>query len=91
MHAGLFVGFGGSFISPTPAPIAPAQNNLIQTGFDAAFGASQSAPSPTPTPAAAAPAPSATGSSFDASGNFCRCKIFRATIFLFFFKPFSFI
>ncbi|KAM5163833.1 clathrin coat assembly protein AP180 isoform 1-T1 [Mantella aurantiaca] len=62
--ADLLAGFGGSFISPTPAPIAPAQNNLIQTGFDAAFGASQPASTPTP---AAAPTPSATGSSFEAS------------------------
>ncbi|XP_073482983.1 clathrin coat assembly protein AP180 [Aquarana catesbeiana] len=62
--ADLLAGFGGSFISPTPAPITPAQNNLIQTGFDAAFGASQPASAPSP---AAAPAPSSTGSSFDAS------------------------
>ncbi|XP_040205972.1 clathrin coat assembly protein AP180 isoform X13 [Rana temporaria] len=63
--ADLLAGFGGSFISPTPAPIAPAQNNLIQSGFDAAFGASQPASASSP---AAAPAPSSTGgSSFDTS------------------------
>ncbi|KAM4772719.1 clathrin coat assembly protein AP180 [Rhinophrynus dorsalis] len=52
--ADLLAGFGGSFMAPSPTPITPAQNNLIQTNFDAAFGAGQ---------------PAATGSTFDASGD----------------------
>nr|XP_033793883.1 clathrin coat assembly protein AP180 isoform X14 [Geotrypetes seraphini] len=44
-------GFGGSFMTPSPAPITPAQNNLIQPNFEAAFGST----------------PSAGGSSFDPS------------------------
>ncbi|KAM6368224.1 clathrin coat assembly protein AP180 isoform 23-T23 [Alca torda] len=46
-------GFGGSFIapSPSPSPVTPAQTNLLQPNFDAAFGTT----APT------------TGSSFDAS------------------------
>nr|XP_033793881.1 clathrin coat assembly protein AP180 isoform X12 [Geotrypetes seraphini] len=47
----LFGGFGGSFMTPSPAPITPAQNNLIQPNFEAAFGST----------------PSAGGSSFDPS------------------------
>ncbi|XP_025936034.1 clathrin coat assembly protein AP180 isoform X4 [Apteryx rowi] len=33
-------GFGGSFIapSPSPSPVTPAQTNLLQPNFDAAFG-----------------------------------------------------
>ncbi|XP_032071016.1 clathrin coat assembly protein AP180 isoform X7 [Thamnophis elegans] len=43
----LFCGFGGSFIapSPSPSPITPAQANILQPNFEAAFGA---APSPSP-------------------------------------------
>uniref|UniRef100_A0A8C5Q9E3 Clathrin coat assembly protein AP180 n=1 Tax=Leptobrachium leishanense TaxID=445787 RepID=A0A8C5Q9E3_9ANUR len=52
--ADLLAGFGGSFMAPSPTPIAPAQNNLIQPNFDAAFGAGQ-------------PAATGGGSSFDAS------------------------
>ncbi|XP_018118920.1 clathrin coat assembly protein AP180 isoform X3 [Xenopus laevis] len=50
--ADLLAGFGGSFMAPSPTPITPAQNNLVQPSFDAAFGASQ---------------PAAPASSFDAS------------------------
>ncbi|XP_030055007.1 clathrin coat assembly protein AP180 isoform X8 [Microcaecilia unicolor] len=46
-------GFGGSFMTPSPAPITPAQNNLIQPNFEAAFGS----------------APSTGSSSFDPSGD----------------------
>uniref|UniRef100_A0A8C5WU71 Synaptosome associated protein 91 n=1 Tax=Laticauda laticaudata TaxID=8630 RepID=A0A8C5WU71_LATLA len=51
----LFCGFGGSFIapSPSPSPITPAQANILQPNFEAAFGA--------------APSPSPAGSSFDSS------------------------
>nr|XP_033793880.1 clathrin coat assembly protein AP180 isoform X11 [Geotrypetes seraphini] len=49
--ADLLAGFGGSFMTPSPAPITPAQNNLIQPNFEAAFGST----------------PSAGGSSFDPS------------------------
>nr|XP_034965382.1 clathrin coat assembly protein AP180 isoform X18 [Zootoca vivipara] len=40
-------GFGGSFIapSPSPSPVTPAQANILQPNFEAAFGAS---PSPSP-------------------------------------------
>ncbi|XP_069829632.1 clathrin coat assembly protein AP180 isoform X10 [Dendropsophus ebraccatus] len=62
--ADLLAGFGGSFISPSPAPIAPATNTLMQPGFDAAFGASQPITANPPAPAAAS-APS--GGTFDAS------------------------
>ncbi|XP_032999230.1 clathrin coat assembly protein AP180 isoform X15 [Lacerta agilis] len=43
----LFGGFGGSFIapSPSPSPVTPAQANILQPNFEAAFGA---APSPSP-------------------------------------------
>ncbi|XP_032071021.1 clathrin coat assembly protein AP180 isoform X11 [Thamnophis elegans] len=45
--ADLLAGFGGSFIapSPSPSPITPAQANILQPNFEAAFGA---APSPSP-------------------------------------------
>ncbi|KAM8952657.1 clathrin coat assembly protein AP180 isoform 1-T1 [Pelodytes ibericus] len=43
--ADLLAGFGGSFMAPSPTPITPAQNNLIQPNFDAAFGAGQPAAS----------------------------------------------
>ncbi|XP_075124376.1 clathrin coat assembly protein AP180 [Leptodactylus fuscus] len=62
--ADLLAGFGGSFISPSPAPIAPAQNTLIQPSFDAAFGASQPIPATAPAPAAAT---ATSASTFDAS------------------------
>lgn len=65
--ADLLSGFGGSFIAQSPAPVAaPAQNTLIQPGFDAAFGASQTITATAPAPAA----PTATsGGTFDASGD----------------------
>ncbi|XP_019375953.1 PREDICTED: clathrin coat assembly protein AP180 isoform X4 [Gavialis gangeticus] len=55
--ADLLAGFGGSFIapSPSPSPVTPAQTNLLQPNFDAAFGTSSST--------------STAGSSFDASGD----------------------
>ncbi|XP_057159902.1 clathrin coat assembly protein AP180 isoform X3 [Ursus arctos] len=31
-------GFGGSFMAPSPSPVTPAQNNLLQPNFEAAFG-----------------------------------------------------
>ncbi|XP_032999228.1 clathrin coat assembly protein AP180 isoform X13 [Lacerta agilis] len=45
--ADLLAGFGGSFIapSPSPSPVTPAQANILQPNFEAAFGA---APSPSP-------------------------------------------
>nr|XP_008119991.1 PREDICTED: clathrin coat assembly protein AP180 isoform X13 [Anolis carolinensis] len=48
-------GFGGSFIapSPSPSPVTPAQANILQPNFEAAFGAS--------------PSPSPGGTSFDPS------------------------
>ncbi|XP_026582560.1 clathrin coat assembly protein AP180 isoform X2 [Pseudonaja textilis] len=51
----LLSGFGGSFIapSPSPSPITPAQANILQPNFEAAFGA--------------APSPSPAGGSFDSS------------------------
>uniref|UniRef100_A0A8D0DW44 Synaptosome associated protein 91 n=1 Tax=Salvator merianae TaxID=96440 RepID=A0A8D0DW44_SALMN len=53
--ADLLAGFGGSFIapSPSPSPVTPAQANILQPNFEAAFGAS--------------PSPSPGGSSFDPS------------------------
>uniref|UniRef100_A0A7M4FHC2 Clathrin coat assembly protein AP180 n=1 Tax=Crocodylus porosus TaxID=8502 RepID=A0A7M4FHC2_CROPO len=53
--APIFKSFGGSFIapSPSPSPVTPAQTNLLQPNFDAAFGTSSST--------------STAGSSFDAS------------------------
>ncbi|CAH2249268.1 clathrin coat assembly AP180 isoform X1 [Pelobates cultripes] len=54
--ADLLAGFGGSFMAPSPTPITPAQNNIIQPSFDAAFGAAQ-------------PAVTGGGSTFDASGD----------------------
>ncbi|XP_029416846.1 clathrin coat assembly protein AP180 isoform X8 [Nannospalax galili] len=35
-------GFGGSFIAPSPTPVTPAQNNLLQPNFEAAFGTTPS-------------------------------------------------
>nr|KAF6363676.1 synaptosome associated protein 91 [Pipistrellus kuhlii] len=35
-------GFGGSFMAPSPTPVTPAQNNLLQPNFDAAFGTTPS-------------------------------------------------
>ncbi|KAG8582120.1 hypothetical protein GDO81_007926 [Engystomops pustulosus] len=64
--ADLLAGFGGSFISPSPTPIAPAQNTLIQPGFDATFGASQPITATAPAPAAATTASSGT---FDPTGD----------------------
>ncbi|KAM6186082.1 clathrin coat assembly protein AP180 isoform 25-T25 [Rhynchocyon petersi] len=34
----LFGGFGGTFMTPSPAPVTTAQNNLLQPNFEAAFG-----------------------------------------------------
>ncbi|KAH0622113.1 hypothetical protein JD844_024122 [Phrynosoma platyrhinos] len=53
--ADLLAGFGGSFIapSPSPSPVTPAQTNILQPNFEAAFGAS--------------PSPSPGGTSFDPS------------------------
>ncbi|XP_013909070.1 PREDICTED: clathrin coat assembly protein AP180 isoform X2 [Thamnophis sirtalis] len=44
--ADLLAGFGGSFIapSPSPSPITPAQANILQPNFEAAFGAVPSSP-----------------------------------------------
>ncbi|XP_044529997.1 clathrin coat assembly protein AP180 isoform X15 [Gracilinanus agilis] len=52
--ADLLAGFGGSFIAPSPSPVTPAQNNLLQPNFEAAFGSSPSTTS---------------SSSFDPSGD----------------------
>lgn len=35
-------GFGGSFMAPSTTPVTPAQNNLLQPNFEAAFGATPS-------------------------------------------------
>ncbi|XP_048659827.1 clathrin coat assembly protein AP180 isoform X3 [Marmota marmota marmota] len=52
--ADLLAGFGGSFMAPSPSPVTPAQNNLLQPNFEAAFGTT----------------PSTSGSSsFDPSGD----------------------
>ncbi|XP_036270252.1 clathrin coat assembly protein AP180 isoform X5 [Pipistrellus kuhlii] len=40
--ADLLAGFGGSFMAPSPTPVTPAQNNLLQPNFDAAFGTTPS-------------------------------------------------
>ncbi|XP_060275389.1 clathrin coat assembly protein AP180 isoform X21 [Ovis aries] len=50
----LFGGFGGSFMAPSPSPVTPAQNNLLQPNFEAAFGTTPSTSS---------------SSSFDPSGD----------------------
>ncbi|KAM6186074.1 clathrin coat assembly protein AP180 isoform 17-T17 [Rhynchocyon petersi] len=36
--ADLLAGFGGTFMTPSPAPVTTAQNNLLQPNFEAAFG-----------------------------------------------------
>ncbi|XP_066867327.1 clathrin coat assembly protein AP180 isoform X7 [Kogia breviceps] len=38
----LFGGFGGSFMAPSPSPVTPAQSNLLQPNFEAAFGTTPS-------------------------------------------------
>ncbi|XP_048209586.1 clathrin coat assembly protein AP180 [Perognathus longimembris pacificus] len=40
--ADLLAGFGGSFMAPSPSPVTPAQNNLLQPNFEAAFGSTPS-------------------------------------------------
>ncbi|KAF6365375.1 synaptosome associated protein 91 [Rhinolophus ferrumequinum] len=35
-------GFGGSFMAPSPSPVTPAPNNLLQPNFEAAFGTTPS-------------------------------------------------
>ncbi|XP_045150610.1 clathrin coat assembly protein AP180 isoform X1 [Echinops telfairi] len=40
--ADLLAGFGGTFMAPSPSPVTPAQNNLLQPNFEAAFGATPS-------------------------------------------------
>ncbi|XP_064144729.1 clathrin coat assembly protein AP180 isoform X25 [Loxodonta africana] len=35
-------GFGGTFMAPSPSPVTPAQNNLLQPNFEAAFGTTPS-------------------------------------------------
>ncbi|XP_023567725.1 clathrin coat assembly protein AP180 isoform X2 [Octodon degus] len=40
--ADLLAGFGGTFMAPSPSPVTPAQNNLLQPNFEAAFGAAPS-------------------------------------------------
>uniref|UniRef100_A0A8D0TV60 Clathrin coat assembly protein AP180 n=1 Tax=Sus scrofa TaxID=9823 RepID=A0A8D0TV60_PIG len=40
--ADLLAGFGGSFMAPSPSPATPAQNNLLQPNFEAAFGTTPS-------------------------------------------------
>ncbi|XP_013366371.1 PREDICTED: clathrin coat assembly protein AP180 isoform X7 [Chinchilla lanigera] len=40
--ADLLAGFGGSFMAPSPSPVTPAQNNLLQPNFEAAFGTAPS-------------------------------------------------
>ncbi|XP_027406836.1 clathrin coat assembly protein AP180 isoform X12 [Bos indicus x Bos taurus] len=42
LTADLLSGFGGSFMSPSPSPVTPAQNNLLQPNFEAAFGTTPS-------------------------------------------------
>ncbi|XP_044529994.1 clathrin coat assembly protein AP180 isoform X12 [Gracilinanus agilis] len=56
--ADLLAGFGGSFIAPSPSPVTPAQNNLLQPNFEAAFGSSPSTTSSSSfDPSAGQPAP----------------------------------
>ncbi|XP_064144653.1 clathrin coat assembly protein AP180 isoform X11 [Loxodonta africana] len=40
--ADLLAGFGGTFMAPSPSPVTPAQNNLLQPNFEAAFGTTPS-------------------------------------------------
>uniref|UniRef100_A0A8C0X957 Clathrin coat assembly protein AP180 n=1 Tax=Castor canadensis TaxID=51338 RepID=A0A8C0X957_CASCN len=40
--ADLLAGFGGSFMAPSSSPVTPAQNNLLQPNFEAAFGTTPS-------------------------------------------------
>ncbi|XP_006892189.1 PREDICTED: clathrin coat assembly protein AP180 isoform X2 [Elephantulus edwardii] len=40
--ADLLAGFGGTFMTPSPAPVTTAQNNLLQPNFEAAFGTTPS-------------------------------------------------
>ncbi|XP_045698866.1 clathrin coat assembly protein AP180 isoform X9 [Phyllostomus hastatus] len=40
--ADLLAGFGGSFMAPSPSPVTPAQNNLLQPNFEVAFGTTPS-------------------------------------------------
>ncbi|XP_014636580.1 PREDICTED: clathrin coat assembly protein AP180 isoform X6 [Ceratotherium simum simum] len=42
LTADLLSGFGGSFVAPSPSPVTPAQNNLLQPDFEAAFGTTPS-------------------------------------------------
>ena len=56
-----FPGFGGSFMAPSPSPVTPAQNNLLQPNFEAAFGTTPSTSS---------------SSSFDPSGEAVIFQIF---------------
>ncbi|KAM6181443.1 clathrin coat assembly protein AP180 isoform 24-T24 [Erethizon dorsatum] len=42
LTADLLSGFGGSFMAPSPSPVTPAQNNLLQPNFEAAFGTAPS-------------------------------------------------
>lgn len=35
-------GFGGSFMAPSPSPVTPAQNNLLQPNFEGSFGTTPS-------------------------------------------------
>ncbi|XP_036010646.1 clathrin coat assembly protein AP180 isoform X17 [Mus musculus] len=42
LTADLLSGFGGSFMAPSTTPVTPAQNNLLQPSFEAAFGTTPS-------------------------------------------------
>ncbi|KAM9234780.1 clathrin coat assembly protein AP180 isoform 19-T19 [Dugong dugon] len=42
LTADLLSGFGGTFMAPSPSPVTPAQNNLLQPNFEAAFGTTPS-------------------------------------------------
>ncbi|XP_035299745.1 clathrin coat assembly protein AP180 isoform X19 [Cricetulus griseus] len=42
LTADLLSGFGGSFMAPSTTPVTPAQNNLLQPNFEAAFGTTPS-------------------------------------------------